>query len=263
MSYHYEELTWPQIKEAVAQDKVAVLPVGSIEQHGHHLPIFTDSCIVWGVCQRAVAQAAEEALLLPTVYYGYSPHHMDFPGSIAIGSDHLVRYLADIGTSLARHGFKRILIVNGHGGNSARTDAASQEITLLTNSICAVTSWWRFVSSLLRTIRESEFPGGISHSCEAETSALLYLRPDLVQMEKAKKHIPADQTEFIQHDLVGEAPVSLLEPMSRLSETGVVGDPTVATAEKGKVIVEKAAERLAQFLREFRKREVPPAQDHH
>ena len=97
----------------------------------------------------------------------------------------------------------------------------------------------------------------------SDTSALLYLRPDLVQMEKAKKHIPQDQDEFIQYDLAGEGSIAFLEPLSRMSETGVLGDPTVATAEKGKQIVEKAAERLAQFLREFRKREVRPTPDRH
>ena len=82
-------------------------------------------------------------------------------------------------------------------------------------------------------------------------------------MEKAKKHIPQDQDEFIQYDLAGEGSIAFLEPLSRMSETGVLGDPTVATAEKGKQIVEKAAERLAQFLREFRKREVRPTPDRH
>lgn len=263
MSYHYEELTWPQIKEAVAQEKVAVLPIGSIEQHGPHLPICTDSTICWEICQRALQQASDVALLLPIVYYGYSPHHLDFPGSIAIQGNNFVNYLVDIATSLSRHGFKRILIVNGHGGNIPWAHAAALDITMSTNSICAMCSWWTLVTSTLQSIRESDFPGGMSHSCEAETSALLYLRPDLVQMEKAKKHIPQEQTEFIQFDLAGEGLVAFLEPLSRFSETGVVGDPTLATPEKGKQILEKAAHRLAEFIREFSKREVRSSPDRH
>jgi len=264
MKYRYEELTWEEIKEAVAQEKIPVLPIGSIEQHGPHLPIDTDSRIIWEVCRRGVEQAGEEALLMPLVCYGYSPHHMAFPGSIAIRPETFLGYLVDIGTSLARHGFKRILIANGHGGNAPLATAAAYEITMTTDSVCGMTSWWRLIVETLQAIRESEFPGGMSHSCEAETSALLYLRPDLVKMEKAAKHILKNQTEFIQYDLISTAPVAILEPFSRLSETGVQGDPTLATKEKGKIIVEKAAERLAEFIREFKRREISPTPpDHH
>ena len=263
MSYRYEELTWPQIKQAVEEEKVVVLTVGSIEQHGHHLPISTDSAIVSAISDRAVEMASEVALLMPTVYYGYSPHHMEFPGSIAVRGEHFVNYLVDIGTSLARHGFKRIVIINGHGGNIAWASAAALDINMSTDAICATTTWWTLIGPTLQSLRESEFPGGMSHSCEAETSVLLHLRPDLVQMDKAVKNIPSGQTEFISYDFIGSTPVAFMEPLSRISETGVVGDPTVATKEKGKQIVEKAAERFAEFLREFQKRQMLPTPDHH
>jgi creatinine amidohydrolase len=262
--YKYEEFTWPEIKAAIAQDRVAVLPVGTTEQHGPHLPLVTDVLTATEMSRLAVERIPEEAVLLPSVYYSFNEHHMDFPGTIAIAGETIVRYVTDIGTSLARHGFHKILIVNGHGSNVPFLDIAARNITNTTNSIAAMASWWSLIpKDVITAHRESEYPGGMAHGCELETSVLLYLRPDLVQMEKAEKDINFQSTEFFYWDLQNPSPVFFQEWFSRYSRTGTVGDPTKATAAKGEVFVNAVVDRLVSLIREFRAKEIAPRVDHH
>jgi len=99
----YERLTWPEVRRAAAEDRVALVPVATLEDHGPHLPVDTDLRIVTEICERAAAAAAGRVVLLPAIPHGYDPHHMDFPGAITIGWDTFTRYLTDAGRSLAHH----------------------------------------------------------------------------------------------------------------------------------------------------------------
>jgi len=262
--YRYEEFTWPEIREAVAQNRVAVLPVGTIEQHGPHLPLCTDVLAAGEISRLAVKRVPEEAVLLPAVPYAFNEHHLDFPGTIAVEGPTLINYVTDIGRSLAHHGFRKIVLVNGHGSNISFLDIAARNLTNHTEALCAMVSWWSLIpAELLRQVRESEFPGGMLHACELETSVVMYLRGDLVQAEKAVKDINFAPSQFIYYDLQTPSPVLFQEFFSRYSKTGAVGDPTKATPEKGRVLVEASVTRLAAFLREFRTREIRPRVDHH
>lgn len=262
--YRYEELTWPEVREAVAQNRVAVLPVGTTEQHGPHLPLVTDVLTASEMSRLAVERIPDEAVLMPPVYYSFNEHHMDFPGTIAVPGETVVRYVTAVGTSLARHGFRKILIVNGHGSNVPFLDIAARNITNETPAIAAMASWWSLIpTDLLTRLRESEYPGGMAHGCELETSVLLHLRPDLVQMDKAQKDINFQPTEFFYWDLQRPSPIFFQEWFSRYSKTGTVGDPTKATAAKGEAFVNAVVERLAALIQEFRLREIRPRADHH
>ena len=130
LTNRYAELTWPEVAEWVARDPVLVIPVATLEDHGYHLPIDTDVVIAETLAGRAVTARPGRALLLPTVTHGYTPHHMDFPGSITIGWKTFVDHLVDIGRSVLHHGFRRILFVNGHGSNVPLVDMASRLIML-------------------------------------------------------------------------------------------------------------------------------------
>jgi creatinine amidohydrolase len=262
--YRYEEFTWPEIREAVAQKRVAVLPVGTVEQHGPHLPLVTDVLTATEMSRTAVERIPGEAVLMPSVYYSFNEHHMDFPGTIAVAGDTIINYVTDIGVSLARHGFRKVLLVNGHGSNVPFLDIAARNITNKTEAICAMVSWWSLIPrDLLKQLRESEFPGGMAHGCELETSVLMHLRRDLVQIDKAEKDINFQPTEFFYWDLQSASPVFFQEWFSRYSRTGTVGDPTKATAEKGRLFVEAVVERMIALIREFRERNISPRVDHH
>ena len=264
LKYRYEELSWPEVKEAAAQNRVAVLPVGTVEQHGPHLPLVTDVLTASEMSRLAVKRDPEQAILLPPVYYSFNEHHMDFPGTIAVEGPTLISYVTCIGKSLARHGFRKILLVNGHGSNVPFLDIAARNITIETESLCAMVSWWSLIPpELLKALRESEYPGGMAHACELETSVLLYLRGDLVQMDKAAKDISFQPSEFFFWDLQGGSPAVFQEWFSRYTKTGVVGDPTKATSDKGRQFVEAVVNRMAALLADFRAREIRPRVDHH
>jgi creatinine amidohydrolase len=264
MRYRYEEFTWPDIREAVAQNRVAVLPIGTIEQHGPHLPLVTDVLTATEMSRRAVEQIPGEAVLMPSVYYAFNEHHLDFPGTISVRGETFIQYVSDIGRSLAHHGFRKILLVNGHGSNVPFLDIAARTITNETQAICAMIPWWNLIPKPLFTeLRESEFPGGMAHGCELETSVLLHLCGDLVHMDKAERDIPVQRSEFFYWDLQSPSPVFFQEFFSRYTRTGTLGDPTVATAEKGRRFVEAVVERMVALIRELREREIRPRVDHH
>jgi creatinine amidohydrolase len=262
--YRYEEFTWPEIRDAVKQQRVAVLPVGTVEQHGPHLPLVTDVLTATEMSRMAVERISAEAVLMPSVYYSFNEHHLDFPGTIAVKGETIINYVTDIGLSLAHHGFRKVLLVNGHGSNVPFLDIAARNITNKSEAICAMASWWSLIPrDLLTKLRESEFPGGMAHGCELETSVLMYLRGDLVQIDKAEKDISFQPTEFFYWDLQSPSPIVFQEWFSRYSRTGTVGDPTKASAEKGRVFVEAVVERMVALIREFRERKIADRVDHH
>jgi creatinine amidohydrolase len=261
-TYHYGEMTWPQIK-TVAASHVAVVPIATIEDHGPHLPIDTDLRLCNAVCDEAVKRAADRAVLVPAINHGFSPHHMDFPGAITIGAHTLIDYGVDVCRSLAHHGFKRILIVNGHGSNTPFIDIIARLSVVETGVLAAAVNYWAApgVREVAEAMRESDRVGGMNHACEFETSLYLALRPDLVDMSKAARELSHRPTENYWTDLIaGDGPLVMMEPWSSLSETGVMGDPTKATAEKGKRLLDASANGIVTLIDEMLAR--PPAQRH-
>jgi creatinine amidohydrolase len=264
--YRYGEMPWPQIKEAAAADRVAVVPIATIEDHGLHLPIDTDLLLCTTVCEEAVLRAADRAVLVPAINHGYSPHHMDFPGPITIGAETLIRYGVDVCTSLAHHGFKRILIVNGHGSNTPFIDIIARLTTVQTDALAAAVNYWAApgVREVAESLRESEEIGGMNHACEFETSLYLAIKPDLVDMSKAKHELSHRPSKNYWTDLVGgDGPLVMMENWSTLSESGVMGDPTKATAEKGRRLLAAAAQGIVELIDEMRARVTRPRRDHH
>jgi len=264
--YHYGEMTWPQIKEAAAKNRVAVVPVATIEDHGLHLPIDTDVRLCYAACDRAVAQIPDKAILVPPVIHGYSPHHMDFPGPITIGWDTFIRYMLDVCKSLVAHNFRRILIVNGHGSNTPFVDIIARLTVVETGALAAAINYWNApgVREVAESLRESDKVGGMNHACEFETSIYLALRPDLVDMSKAVREIGHHPTKNYWTDLVGgDGPLAMMEHWSALSQSGVMGDPTKATAEKGERLLAAAAAGLVEIINELRDRRPANRVDHH
>ncbi len=274
MKYKYEEMTWPEIGECAKQNRVALLPVGMIEDHGPHLPVNSDALTVQEICDRVGKAASDSVIVLPTMPYAFSPHHMDFPGPLTIRGPLLTEVVIDICESAIHHGFRKILIINGHGSNACFLEAAAR-MTVVENpeSQCGLISWWTLPEfrNAFGKIRESEAPGGVSHACEIETSIYLHLRPDLVDMKKAVKDISFPKSDHFWFDMVGKGPggggkdssVFMMEYWSTLSKTGIMGDATKGTAEKGKVIIDSVVEGIVNVVMELRERAVRPRIDHH
>lgn len=253
---YYDELTWPEINEAAVAKKTLLLPIGSTEQHGHHLPLDVDNFLARSVCIHAARRAPREMLVMPTIPYGYNEHAQDFPGTIHVTYEHFIEYCLDVVKSAVYAGFDRVVIIDGHGSNEHLCEFIARRATLETDALVASTIWTNLAIEAFESVRTSGY-GGAAHACELETSAYLYLEPSRVQMDKASDHYGGaagkEGSKFLHVDLTrGWGPMKLVRWTSTATPTGVSGAPTLATAEKGKVIIEGAAENLAAFVREFR-----------
>ncbi len=260
--YLYQHHTWKELGERVQQQPVVVLPIGSVEDHGHHLPLDTDNFLIWSICEEAAKRADGEILLLPLIPYGFETHHMDFTGTIDIRQEHLLRFVLDVTKSVAHHGFERILIADGHGSNMPILDLVARRTILETNALCGCFIWPSLAGDEIKKQRESG-RGGMAHGGELETSVYLHLAPDKVQMEKAVVDIGMPESEFIWMDLMERSPVLLMDEWTRFSKSGTYGDPTIASAAKGEPIFEAVVEAFVRLAREFKNRPRGERTDYH
>ncbi len=266
--YRFDDLTWPEVNEAVAMGKIPILPTGAVEQHGHHLPLKVDHLCAAAVATEAARLSAELSLVLPPVSYGYVHHVMDFPGSLNIHYEHFIQYVLDICKSLAYHGFKKIIIVNGHGSNQNLVDMVARRVILETDASCVFCGWWQLLKvnpDFDKQWRESVFPGGCSHSGELETSMMLHLAPESVRKDRVKSEIAKTNTlgsRYIWGDLFAKGPIGLIEWTSQYSDSGVMGEAEKATAEKGRIVFEEVTRNLAEFIAEYHARKIEPRTQH-
>ncbi len=265
----YERMTWPQLREAARANRVVLLPFGAIEQHGFHLPVDVDVRIAREVCERA-ARLNPNALVMMPMAFGFETHHMDWPGTIDIDWDILVKYGVCVCSSLARHGFRRILIVNGHGSNRPILDLITR-LTVIKHPdvLCAGQSWFHLgdVMKAFNEVRESDMS---SHADELETSAYLAIDADAVDMSQAVRDTTFRRSPHVWGDLASrrptpesKSPLVMFEHFSTGSISGVRGDPTSATAEKGRLLLDAAAKELAEIVDELRARPIVLPTDHH
>jgi creatinine amidohydrolase len=260
-TFRLEELSWPNAQTAIEAGAIAVLPVGSLEQHGRHLAINTDNVLGDAVAEAAVQGAVARGvhvLLCPPLHYGYTMHNMDFPGTMTLRTETLLAVGVDLTTSLVHHGCKKIVLLNSHGSNWSILDLISRQVMnrhpeVLVAAIFPI----KMAAAELEKLREAKQTGGMSHGCELETSLMLHLRPDLVEMDKAVYDVSQPDSRFYWRDILrGSRGVALSDLTRHASRTGLVGDPTVATAEKGRCFFDLIVAATIEFLVEFSQREV-------
>jgi creatinine amidohydrolase len=259
MEIRFAKMKWPEINQAVSEKRIVVIPAGTLEDHGLHLPVDTDVVVAEEICKRLVLAIPDKTILFPPITFGYSPHHIDGPGVITIRWDTFIESTTQILSSLAYHGFRKILIVNGHGSNQPVLDIATRQANVQNPDIqCAFTSWWQLkeVQDAVAEFRESKWTG---HACELETSAYLAIDPASVDMSLCREDFNPYLSPHFWSDLVGQVPegtnyanpISLKEYWSSLCETGTMGDPSAATAEKGEIMITAAVHELRTVIEEF------------
>jgi creatinine amidohydrolase len=184
--------------------------------------------------------------------------------------DPFVDYVADVCKSFAYHGFRRIIILDGHGSNLPLLNLVARRVSLETNALCASLIWTSLLAvnpEHMRTWRESRFPGGCAHACELETSAYLRFGPERVQMDKAVDHIAwynlPENSKYGGVDLFGGGTLAVVEQTSTYTPHGVMGQATLATPRKGEIVADEVAERLVEFAGLLRDLPDPERDDHH
>jgi creatinine amidohydrolase len=271
--FRYEKLTWPEINDAVDLGKVCILPCGAVEQHGPHLPLDVDLICPGGIARGAGQSIPDKMLVLPIVAYGYTGHVMDFPGTINNDFEHFMHHVLDIAKSLAYHGFKKIILFNGHGSNMPNLDLVARRANLETDAECVCCAWWNLLTvdkQFMPRWRQSKFPGGCAHACELETSLYLYLDGDNVRKDQIKNGTISFNNDYSENDnpfmwvdLFAAGPATVISWTSSYSDTGVLGEAELATAEKGKQVYEEAVKQLARFVSWWKDRPKDQRKDRH
>src|SRR5262245_15852314 len=247
----YAEIRAEQIRNIDKERAILLLPLGSCEQHGQHLPVFTDTIIISRIAEELEKRFPNLIVLTPTVWVGSSSSHLRFPGVVSVDALFYAKYLINICNNYIRDGFKRIFLLNGHGGNIAPARVSLRMIKDEHPDIQVVfSSYWDLAQASIQSIRESG-PGGIGHACELETSLMLFLEPELVQMEKAKNGGRVRESKYIGCDIYDPSRVLVAFDHDELNPLGVHGEPEIASKEKGVRFFDGVISDIAGFIEEL------------
>jgi creatinine amidohydrolase len=246
-------LSWQEVAGLDRERTVSLVAVAALEQHGPHLTLDTDTFLVTRVVEAAAELASTRGPVIvpPTIFAGSSAHHMAFAGTVSLRPETLAAVVRDVCLSLAQHGFRRLLVVNGHGGNRALLAGAVQSIGGEIPVNVATIDYWAFAAAAVAELRESP-AGGMAHACEFETSLMLHLRPEAVRTELIAREIPEPRFGLERLDLFERAPLTAHWNTDDVSSSGVLGAPELATAEKGRAFFEACVAGLAELIEELR-----------
>lgn len=226
------EMTW-QEAAAVREDVVVLIPTGSLEQHGPHLPLFTDSLLATAAADAVEARLPEDVLLVPTLWLGCSGHHLPFAGSLSASFEGYEDAIIRIVESLVPHGFTKFFVINGHGGNNEPNGIACRKLKATYPDLTfGQASYFSYIpDSVLQSVMEGPIKK-IQHACEAEASLMMHLHPGLVRKDKLR-----DDGLTVEPEIRG-----LVLHFDEATEEGSKGYATLATAEKGRRLFEAAVE---------------------
>lgn len=237
-----QELSWPAVK-SLRRDTPVVIPIAALEQHGHHLPVFTDSMLLGEVLNRVKPSLAEKVLFAPLTWFGNSEHHLDFPGTMSASPRVYLDMLRDMAENFLFHGFSRIVFINGHGGNIVPAQQATFELRQKYRAdpnllLLSVTYWTSGAEP--KKDNPSLIQNQMGHACEWETSMIMRIAPQLVVGEIA--NVP--DVPF------GNAfePAHRAWVMTDRSVPGHIGFPKHATAEKGEQLFQSFSKAVIDLL---------------
>jgi creatinine amidohydrolase len=246
MHTEWRKLRADQLREQARLNAIVIVPVASLEQHGPHLPVEVDSIlgetVALGTAQKVQAKG-EKVLVLPVIWTGLSEHHMSFGGTVTLDNAAFAAVIEGVVRSVRRHGFRRIVLLNAHGGNENALRTTTDDLTPKLGVPIVQFTYWYAAAVPIAKILETQ--GGLSHACEAETSMMMAVRPDLVATDRiplAKANRTPDTD-----DVVGGG-VYLWRNIGSRSGSGVIGNPEAASAEKGKRLFDAISTALADKL---------------
>lgn len=255
MSYLFRDQSWPLLQEHIAKQSLIILPVGTTEEHGPHLPVDTDARIAEAYGEQLARALIPDipVLLMDTIRYGYSMKIMTrWPGTIIVRSRVFMDMVFDVCKSVLDMGFNKLVLLDCHGHHSGLLNTVFREICDACGKSIAIISPAVLSRDEFNAVRKSQ-SGGAIHADEWETSLVLYISPEVVDMSKATdEDIMRYHSDFVAGDnFLGRQRVTWSTWYLQESKTGVYGDPTVASAETGRIIMDAAVANGARFLREF------------
>ncbi len=230
-------LTWPVAKKRLSECDIALLPVGSTEQHGPQNPLGTDHLIAYALAKEAAQRC--DVLCLPVIPFGVSSHHRHFPGTISVSPSSLRSYVRDVLLSLYHNNIRKVVIVNGHGGNLYALLEVARELRESRKVFVAIFQWWHAIKGKYPLEEEG-------HAAALETSLNLYLHGSLVDRERITDEVPSEGP------LGGVNGVYIPWETKDFTKSGVMGVATTATADKGKEVFEIALDQLCLLIAKLR-----------
>jgi creatinine amidohydrolase len=236
----FHEMTAPQLQRVPRDGVVVLAPIAACEQHSRHLPTFTDTILVTAVAEGVEERLPGQVLLLPTLWFGASSHHLRFGGTLSAEVDTHIDMLCDLVVPLLDDGHVRVLVLNGHGGNADTMHVALRRLMpRYRDRILTAATYWDLAQKELAALADGPRKD-MGHACEFETSMVLALRPELVRREEIRDDPPNDDTVL--------RGLYLSQDMKQQTDHGAVGYPERASAEKGRAFLGAAIERTVQVV---------------
>jgi creatinine amidohydrolase len=254
-SRYWAELTTADFAVLDPASTVAVLPLGATEQHGPHLPLDVDRCLVDGIVRRALPQLAPAAsvLVLPTQQVGYSPEHASFRGTLTLPVETVIATWVALGECVARAGVKKLLLFNSHGGHVGLLDIVARELRVRSKLIVYSCSWWNLPlgDEVTGLFPADEHRFGV-HAGDMETSLMLALAPQAVRMAQARDFPSSSRERAARYPVLGNGRSAKLGwAMQDYNPQGAAGNAAAATAAKGEAVLDAAGRQLATLLQEI------------
>jgi creatinine amidohydrolase len=248
-------MRWSELRrgelEAFDRRTPVIVPVSATEQHGSHLPLGTDAMILEAIVTRLDASFDGRLLLAPPLAVGCSEHHMVFPGTLTLSHETFRRWVTDVVDSIVRQGFKRVLLLNSHGGNSAICAVLGEQLGQKhPDAEILVTNWWTAAAARLKSLQEGPL-GSAGHACEFETSIILAVSPQSADMDAAADDGIQPREPSMHFDMLHGPAASCYRPFDKQTRSGVFGKPSLASAEKGERILAETVAALHELIGGF------------
>jgi creatinine amidohydrolase len=251
----YTQANYTLINEST-KNKVIILPLGAIEQHGPHLSVSTDTDLVTEIARKAESILVNDILLCPSLPFGSSNHHLSFGGTISVSPSTYTKLIIELVESLLKNGFRRIVLLNGHGGNITPVKQALSELCnkydASHNPNIVLVTYWELAQDAFTGMSPMESPA-LSHACEYETSLLLHLFPEKVFLNNIKRAQRPESNNYIPwEDDEPYKGVTIVKRTEFISSNGSSGEPQLGTSEKGEYLFENAVSALVKFITSFK-----------
>ena len=245
----FHEMTFPELRQVPRDGTVVLAPIAACEQHSHHLAVWTDTVLCTCVAEGVEQRLPKQVLLLPTQWMGASHHHLRFGATLSADVDVHIDMLVELVTPLLEDGHKRLLILNGHGGNIDTMHVALRRIQpRFQDRILSAASYWDLASKELAELSQGPRKS-MGHACEYETSMMLALRPDLVRRDQIRDDPPQDDAAL--------RGLFLADDMKQKTDHGCVGYPQLASPEKGRKFLDTAIARTCEVVTALLRRPLP------